>query len=186
MKKILFMLSLLVSSFSQAALIGIELDQDNYEVNDTISGQIIVSDVDETLGWFWTTLNYQAADLALVDWSFGTGFDNGETSAENLAGTLYLEEQTWSFDESLLASLQGNSFILASFSFKALTAGLISLSFDEAESGLLNFDFAPVTAQFSGTSFTVSDDSSTSVPEPASFLLFAGALALIRTQRKSN
>jgi len=186
MKKILLIISLMFSGFSQAALIELEFDKDNYEVNDTVYGQLVVSDFNETLGWFFTQLNYQSSHLELLDWQFGTGFDAGETKVVNLTNSLSLEEQTWSFDYSLLTSLQGSKFMLASFSFKALNAGLQSIDFDESNSFLQDFDFVDMTTQYAGASFVINDNSSTPVPAPATLLLFVSGLALIRTKRKDS
>jgi len=188
MKKIILMLSLMFSNLSQAALIEVELDKDNYEINEIVYGQLVVSDFAKTLGWFTAILNYDSANLELLDWQFGTGFGNGLTDDESNLNSLFLDESTlYDLDEGhLLASLQGDSFMLASFSFRALTAGLQSITFDKNNSRLEFFDYDPVSTQFTGASFNINDNSSTPVPAPATLLLFISGLALIRTKRKIN
>lgn len=186
MKKIILMLSLMFSSVSQATLIEIDFDQDSYGVNETAYGRLIVSDFDQVLGGFFAELIYQTAGLELVDWQFGAGFDHGTTDEENNTGSLYLAEYSWSFDDVFLADLQGTSFTLASFSFKALSVGQQFLTVNPGNSGLLNIDFDGITPQFSVGSFMVTDNPSTPVPTPASLILLISGLALlINTKRKT-
>ena len=145
MKKILLMLSLMFSCLSPAALIEIDFDQDSYGLNEIANGRLVVSDFDQALGGFFTEFNYQTAGLELHNWQFGAGFDQGATDEENNPGSLYLAEYSWSFDADYLANLQGTSFTLASFSFKALAVGQQSLTLNPANSGLLNIDFDDIS-----------------------------------------
>jgi len=186
MKNLLLILSLFISGFSQAGLIEIEFDQDNYQVNDTIYGQLIVSDFDETLGGFFAEMTYLPSNLSLIDWQFGSAFDFGSTYALSNAASLYLEEYTWSFDEGLLASLQGSRFMLASFSFTALTIGQQSIGFNRDSSGLLNFNFDDLTTSYQAGSFMVTAGNPTPVPAPATLLLFVSALILLSRNRKTK
>ncbi|MFT5757193.1 MAG: hypothetical protein ACI9LM_001922 [Alteromonadaceae bacterium] len=191
MKNLLLIAGLLImilhSTISQASIIkvDIELDKVSYQQDDIIYAQLVVRDFSQALGGFFSMLNFQSNNLSLLDWQFGAGFDDGLTYEKALTNSLYLEEYSWaSTDENTLKSFQGSQFTLASFSFKALTAGTHLLSFEQGSSGLLDFDFGDVVAQFSGTSILVADNTSTPVPEPKTLALFFGGLLLLQIKRK--
>lgn len=193
MKNLVITLTLCVaiifSNISNAALISIDFGgQTEYDISDTIQGQLVVSDFDNTLGAFFAEINFQSADLSFINWQFGNGFDDGFGSYQfddlnNVTGSLYLEDYSDFFaDINILNSNQGSSFILASFSFKALSAGQHDLSFNANKTGLLDFDNYDVSTQLSNASFNVSNQ--VSVPEPASMLIFISALALLLVNRQ--
>lgn len=193
MKNLLLTLTLCsamaLASISNAAVISIDFGgQTQYDINDTVYGQLIVSDFDDTLGAFFAELNYQPANLALLNWQFGNGFDDGLGSYQfddhdNLAGSLYLEDYSDLFaDINILNANQGSSFTLASFSFKALSSGQHDISLNAFNTGLLDFDNYDVNTQLSNASFNVSQD--VEVPEPASMLIFISALALLLVNRQ--
>lgn len=178
-----------LSNISNAAVISIDFGgQTQYDINDTIYGQLLVSNFDDTLGAFFAELNYQPINLALINWQFGNGFDDGFGSYQfnnhnHAVGTLNLEDYSdFSADVDILNANQGNEFILASFSFQALNTGQHTLSLNAQNTGLIDFDNNDVNAQFSNGSFNVSRQAH--VSEPTSMLIFIGALALLMVNRQ--
>jgi hypothetical protein len=176
MKKLLILLSVLLSTYSQAGIIEINFDKDNYLLGETIYGELVVRDFDQALGGFFAEITYQPNSLSLIDWDFGNGFDDGITFDEHKSASLYLEEYTLSFDESYIANLQGTNFTLASFSFSASELGEHFVNFNLMNSALLDFDFGDISPQFSGSSFNVTNNLPTPVPTPATLLLLASGL----------
>ena len=71
MKNLLFAITLLVSVSSNATIIELSFDQDSYGQNDVITGQLIASDLDYTLGGFASTIAFDDSQLALIGCSFG-------------------------------------------------------------------------------------------------------------------
>lgn len=189
MKKFILLLVALVAFNGHAALIEITLDDNNYQLNDTVNGQIIVTDFNDLLGGFSTELNYNPSALQLLDWQLGDGFDDGFGSyqySEHDAslGRLVLDDYADFFaDTSILSSNQGNEFVLASFSFSALSVGSQVLGLNALNSELINFDNDFVAARFNGVSFNV--NGATAVPTPASIILMVIGLVLMGTRRFS-
>jgi len=180
MKNLLFAITLLVSVSSNATIIELSFDQDSYGQNDVITGQLIASDLDYTLGGFASTIAFDDSQLALTGWSFGNGFDDGFGSYsygdDSVAGSLFFEDYADFFaDEFTIAANQGTSFVLASFTFTALTAGFNTVSL-LAGSEVLSLDNSMLdTLAGHSTSFEV-----TSVPVPMTSVLFASCLLLLR------
>lgn len=117
---------------SQAALIELAFDKDNYAADETITGQLIVSDMSYLLGGFASTISFDDSALSLINWTFGNGFDDGLGSYsfadDSTGGQLYLEDYADAFtDELTIITQQGIRFVLASFSFNALTSGTHSV-----------------------------------------------------------
>ena len=180
MKNLLIALSLLISVNSHATLIELSFDQDSYGQNDVITGQLIASDLSYTLGGFASTIAFDDSQLALTGFTFGNGFDDGLGSYsfgdDSIAGSLFLEDyaDAWA-DEMTIATNQGTSFVLASFTFTALSAGLNTVSL-LAGSEVVSFDNAMLdTLGAHSASFDV-----TAVPTPMTGVLFATCLLLMR------
>lgn len=179
MKNLLLIIAFIVSANSHATLIELSFDQAEYSMNDTITGQLIASDLSYSLGGFAGTIDFDSNELSLTDWAFGNGFDDGFGSwffgDDSIAGSLYLEDfADFSADEATLIANQGTGFVLASFSFKALTAGIHTVSYLQGFE-IVSLDNTQLDS-FSGRSatFNVSE-----VPEPMSMVLFASALGLV-------
>ncbi|MDO6444800.1 PEP-CTERM sorting domain-containing protein [Colwellia sp. 1_MG-2023] len=179
MKNILLIIALLFSVNSQATLIALSFDQTEYNNNETITGQLVASDLSYLLGGFAGTINFDPSQLALTGWSFGNGFDDGLGSYsavdDSVAGTLYLEDfADFYADEPTIIANQGASFVLASFTFNALSSGIQTVSLLQGLE-VVSFDNSQLES-FAGqsVSFNVSQ-----VPEPMSIVLLAAALVFL-------
>ncbi len=183
MKRIFLLLTLIASINAQATIIELNVDQAEYGINDTITGQLVASDLSYTLGAFWANISFDDSLLALTGWNFGNGFDDGFGSApfadDSIAGSLGLSDFAFfDADEATLIANQSSGFVLASFTFKALAAGSHSINLDPGM-GIESFD---------GTSYDSFDQQSASfnvsqVPEPMTSLLFASCLVLLARKR---
>ncbi|MDX3772768.1 MYXO-CTERM sorting domain-containing protein [Chromatiaceae bacterium AAb-1] len=184
MKAFIATLILLFSSCSQAALIRFEADKSQYYTGDTIKVNLIVSQFSSVLGGFFAELLHNPLQLALQNWQFGTGFDDGLGSMQDWGytaqGTLALSDYTFATDEAQL-SQQGDSFVLASFDFEALTAGNFWLDLNSNNSGLLSFDNDFVS--YTNAPLNISVLAPAQIPVPATAMLLLAGLALLRTRR---
>ncbi|GAA6203957.1 PEP-CTERM sorting domain-containing protein [Thalassotalea sp. SU-HH00458] len=184
MKKILLIIVLMFSVNSQATIIALKFDQTEYNNNDSMTGQLVASDLSYSLGGFAGTINFDPSQLALTGWSFGNGFDDGLGSYfaadDSVAGTLYLEDFADFFaDELTLVANQGTSFVLASFTFNALSSGLQTVSYLQGLE-VVSLDNSQLES-FAGqaVSFNVSQ-----VPEPMSIVLLAAALVFLTRRQE--
>ncbi|GLX76970.1 hypothetical protein tinsulaeT_03100 [Thalassotalea insulae] len=183
MKHLFLLLTFIVSISSQATIIALDFDQAEYDINDTITGQLVASDLSYTLGGFAGTISFDSSSLALTGWSFGNGFDDGFGSYsfadDSISGSLYLDDYADLFaDEAMLIANQGANFVLASFSFTALTAGAHTVNLDQGLE-VVSFDNLMLdTFDQQSASFQVSQ-----VPEPMTSLLFASCLVLLARKR---
>ncbi len=182
--KALFLIFVLIFSISShATLIELSFDQTEYNSTDTITGQLIASDLSYTLGGFAGTISFDDNQLALTGWSFGNGFDDGLGSyflADNsVAGNLYLEDFADLFaDEATIIANQGASFVLASFTFNALSAGTHTINLLQGLE-VVSFDSTMLdTFEQQSSSINVSK-----VPEPTSVILLASSLLLLIRKR---
>jgi len=181
MKYLMTVLGLVFSINANATLMTLSFDDTDYGVNDVITGQLIASNFTETLGGFDAEISFDDSVLALTGWSFGNGFDDGfgslQFADDMLPGSLLLSDFSFLFsDEMTLAANQGAEFVLASFTFTALSAGMHSVSLlDGAQ--IVSFDNTTLETMSAATaSFNV-----TEVPEPATgLLLLAGLAAFLR------
>lgn len=180
MKKLLLICTLLMSLPSQATLISLNFDKAVYQQGDVVTGQLIASDLSYTLGGFAGTIEFDHNLLPLTGWSSGNGFDDGFGdnfyADDSAAGMLFLENFADPLADSLVIEAnQGNSFILASFTFQADNLGMHTVNY---MSGFEIWDFSDTlldTFSQQSASFNV-----TSVPEPMTGLLFASCLLLLR------
>jgi len=188
MKKLIGMLVLFISFCSQATLITLTFDKAQYQQGELIQGQLIAHDLNDTLGGFAGEIAFDHNQLALETWQFGSGFDDGFGSYsfadDSISGRLSLEDYADFFaDEVVIASKQGTSFVLASFTFTALTLGVHSVSLLNGLE-LISFDNATIDS-FSqmSTNFSV-----VTVDEPHVGLLFALTLVAVffsRSRRRT-
>ena len=182
MKKLLLTLVLLTSFASNATLINLDLDKTNYLENEVVTAQLNLTSLDYFLGGFVAEVSYDFNALELINWSFGNGFNDGlghtPYADDSIAGLFYLEDFAYfDADEMVLQANQGTGFTLATLTFRALTAGPQILSvLDSMEVVSLDNNSIDRFNQFDAK-FNV-----TSVPEPASALLFLSSLLLLRTR----
>lgn len=182
MKNLLLTLVLLTSFASHATLISLDLDKTDYLENEVVIAQLAVSELDYFLSSFAAEIEYDSSALALLNWTFGYGFNDGlghtPYADDSIAGLFYLEDiADFGADEMTLQANQGAGFTLATLTFRALTAGPQILSIlDGMEVVSLDNNSIDQFNQFDAR-FNV-----TSVPEPASALLFLSSLLLLRTR----
>lgn len=183
MKAMLLTIVLFFSSFSHAALVQLHSERSVYQLGETITVTLKISDFSETLGGFTAEMLYPKTLLTLLGWQFGTGFDDGlgdypfdDHDAD--AGVIFLSNYAdiWA-DESVLASKQGNSFVLATFSLLASSVGELWLGLTPAELSVLSFDNQFIDVTGSGLALTINP---TQVPAPAALLLILSGLLLMR------
>ncbi|MDP5141169.1 PEP-CTERM sorting domain-containing protein [Rheinheimera baltica] len=186
MKSMLFALCLLFTGASHAALIQLNADRSDYQVGDIITVTLSMSDLTETMGGFWAEVLYPTSAVSLLNWQFGSGFDDGFGSYQfdehnALVGALFLSDYADLFaDEMILATQQGRSFELATFSFLAGQVGDVLISLNFMNFGAVNFanDFVDVSATDLNLTITAAQ-----VPAPASALLMLAGLGLLYRRR---
>lgn len=183
MKQLLLLITLVISMSSQATLIELSFDQNQYNENDVITGQLVASDLSYTLGGFAGEIQFDTTSLLLTGWNFSDGFDDGLGSYpyadDSNPGFLYLEDYADPFaDENTIIANQGTRFVLASFTFSALSAGIHTISLLPGME-VVSFDNSAI-ASFSQIDASISVNK---VPEPTTMLLLASSLLLIRLKR---
>lgn len=186
-KKLLCAALLFASQQSVAGLIAIELDNTAYQVNETVTANIVISEFDQPLSGAFAELLFDSANLSLIDFSFGGAFDDGlgsyQYADDSNAGVFYLEDfADISADFSILASLQNDSFVFATIEFQALKAGIHTLNFGDFDTGLFDLEDNSVQASFSPASINVTSGV-TEVPAPATLALFVLGLLGLATRR---
>jgi len=189
LKKILgaTMLCLSLGHQAQAGVIQIDTDKSSYQTGELITATLRASALNDVLTGFFLALQYQPGPLALQNFSFGGGLDDGFGSyqfSDHSSGRLALEEYAdWAATLATLAAKQHGSFILATLQFKASGSGLFSLKLDPSYLGLLTAGGDLQSADWTGSSFSVTDN--TTVPAPAPLLLMCGALLLLLRPRRA-
>jgi len=197
MKKIISILAALVLSFStQATLISIELDNTGYSVGDTLTAQVIISDIEDDLSGFQKlladftfTLGYSSSVTSFSSVLFGNKLDvdffslipSDQYFDDSVMNELTVSEFSYadSFD---LATAQNsfNSFVLATLSFNVISAGNNYFSINSMTLGDdFSDSFASINLEKS-IEFTV-----TEVPEPASIFLVLMGLSFLVARKKS-
>lgn len=175
-----------LSNTAQAGVIQIETNKSSYQSGELITATLKASTFADTLTGFFLALQFQPGQLALQNFSFGNGFDDGLGSyqfSDHTSGRLALEEYAdWAAVLATLAAQQQGSFVLATLQFKALGTGQFGLELDPAYLGVLTASGDLMTPVGSGARFEVND--SAAVPAPASLLLMCGALQLLVRPRR--
>lgn len=174
-------------STAHAGVIQIETNKSSYQSGELITATLKASAFSDVLTGFFLALQYQPGQLSLQNFSFGVGLDDGLGSyqfSDQSSGRLALEEYAdWAAALATLAAQQHGSFILATLQFKASGSGLFSLNLDPSYLGFLTAGGDLQGADWSGSSFSVSDNAT--VPAPAPWLLLCGALLLLVRPRRT-
>jgi len=187
MKTMITIMTLFMAFSTRGALLTIELDKSDYQINEAIQGSLIISGSTELLGGAWGQLDYNSNALSIQSWSYGIGFDDGLGSypwSDHLLadGALYLSDYAdMAADTSILAANQGSEFVFAQFTATGLVQGMMSLSLSDF--GLVDFDNDFITVDSMPVSFSVS---ATQVPEPMPLALMAVSLVLAVRGRKAK
>lgn len=132
--------ALFFAAQSEATVINIQLDKNQYEVGDTVKAELWLSDIQDLVTGFDASLLFNSKLLQLQNVSFGNSLslpavssdrdffaDNGELMLWELFFGFSTEDMT-----DLAALQQGSSFRLASISFTALKNGLAKLQLGSA------------------------------------------------------
>lgn len=187
--------ALLFSLQSQATVINVQLDQSQYEVGDTVTAELWLSDIQDLVTGFDASLLFNTQLLQLQNVSFGdflsiaaVGSDQG---SQLNGGQLDLWELYFGFSTEDMADLRavqpGNNFRLASISFKALKNGLSGLQL-----GFAQVIYEPVgdmpyfdLAVHSDQALVQIGDQATAVSAPATvWLLLPALLLMLRLRRR--
>jgi hypothetical protein len=141
LKQLFAAAALLLSLQSQATVITVELDKNQYEVGDTVTAQLWLSDIQTLVTSFNTSLLFNDQLLQLQSVLFGEFLSlpavNSDQGTQQTAGQLDLWEMFFGFStediDELRAVQPGNKFLLANISFTALKNGLSELSLRNSE-----------------------------------------------------
>ncbi|MCT6698492.1 cohesin domain-containing protein [Rheinheimera sp. 4Y26] len=185
--------ALFFAAQSQATVINIQLDKNQYEVGDTVKAELWLSDIQDLVTGFDASLLFNSNLLQLQNVSFGdflsipaVGSDR-DFFADN--GELTLWELFFGFsteDLTDLAAVQpGSNFRLASISFTALKNGLAKLQLGsasvvyEASSPYIDMEVRSELAQ------AQIGDQTTAVSAPATaWLMLPALLLMLRLRRR--
>jgi len=180
-------LALSMSVASNATLLSVELDgSGSYEVGDTITANIIISDIEQifgvnnVVGSFEFSLLFDDALMSFDSGIFGSGLDvvpldPSEQDITVFGNEIMISELSYGFFDEL-ETAQSDEFLLSSISFIASAAGNAGLSLDNI---LLSDDigspssFNSIDSQ--GASLNISADPQ-AIPEPSMLWLFGGCL----------
>tara|TARA_R110002167_G_scaffold360404_2_gene578041 strand:+ start:895 stop:1452 length:558 start_codon:yes stop_codon:yes gene_type:complete len=170
---------LLFSFGANATLLSINTDQSSYKVGDTIVAQVSLSELDSALRLFQFDFNFTSNIMSFMDMSFGSSFGQGidsDQTALDSANSVYVEEYSYLADNELSA-LQPSQFILATLRFKAQAIGDTIFSVSADWFGDVSNQGVLVTYQIDN--FSITNDPSHPVPEPASLLILLSGILVI-------
>lgn len=171
--------ALLATAPAHAAILTLKSSPATVEVGDTFAVDIEVSDlgVGTALGVFDVDVSFDESLVTLSGASFGTGLDVLGLGSLQFAtpgvSSVNLFELSLDLADDLLA-LQPASFVLASLSFTAASAGSSAIGLSVNSIGDANGD--PLDASIVGALVTITGEST--VPEPSSMALVLAALAM--------
>jgi len=188
MKKLTLLLTMLFTSLSsQATLLSIDLNQDSYQVGDTLTADIVISDIEDysdasqrLLASFEFDLSWNDTLIEYSSFTFGdklnVGFLGSDQDSDVMSNSLGLTEISYDFFGSdLFAAQDGlSSFVLASIDFKVIGDDI----------GVLRLSRVLLGDVYGISLPNITVESPVDVPEPASILLILMALTLLIKQRK--
>jgi hypothetical protein len=196
MKKIILLIAALVMSMSvNATLITVELNDNDFNVGDLLTAQLVISDIEldnigfqKLLASFDISTLFDDSLLSFSSVSFGNKLDvdpfiiSDQFSDNSQTGIVKVVEISYAFFDDLFAAQDGLSrFVLARINFNVLASGTGAIELSAIDLGDdLAGAFTNVSAQ--GASFQVAN--STNVPEPATIVLVLFGLAFL--VRKNN
>ena len=175
-----------VSTVSQALMIDITPNFQSVFVGESVSVDIVASDVSNAggLGDFDFDLSFDDSILNFDSVTFGTGLGFGLQDSSALGGSLNINEVSFESEAYLLAN-QADSFILATINFTASAIGLSDVAFDSiwalGDAGGNAID--PFNT--SNASIEVLQRSA-SVPEPSALALLSLGLGLMVLRHRKS
>lgn len=199
MKKLTLLLTMLFTSVSsQATLLSIDLNQDSYQVGDTLTADVVISDIEEDsvgitklLADFAFNFSWESSLLEYSSVNFGSMldvdlfFESHKLVSDN-TGNVRIGELSLAFSDDLFFAQDGlSSFILASINFNVIADGTDTLELADIELGD-DFGNAFTNVTTNDKAYSVTSGNPVDVPEPASIVLILMALALLIKQRKVN
>ena len=190
MKKFLILLTLWCATITaNASLITIDIEDKVYGVDDTLTANIYISDLNNGFQQLISEFSFNLVSpdslLTFQQATFGTLLDvdmftfiPSDTVVDNSAmNNLFISEFSFADSFDLFAAQDGLSrFLLASIDFKVADLGLAEFTWGDVRvvDELANA-YSNVTAQ--GTNVRLG--SQVSVPEPSSIAIFALAIVLL-------
>ena len=180
MKKFIALFTLLFSLQSQAALLTVKLDTDQFKVGDAVIADIWISELTEPLAAFDLALLFDSNIFQFNQLVFGdklTVFAPTIQDQSVSGNLLSLSELNWDAYDYELAALQGTEFKLANIRFTAIGGGIFNLTLD---SFLLT---AASGFEFDASLIKVTNAQGNVVPAPATALLLLPGLWFLARRR---
>jgi len=195
MKKLLILLSFWCAAITaNAALITIDVEDKNYGINDTLTANIIISELEDNLGIpalvseFTFKFNFEESLLDFGQVSFGDKlnidalFPSDRIDTYSVGLPFIISEASYAFDLDTV-QLGLSSFLLASIEFTVKGSGLARFSLEDAD--VLEFGFSHDSIATQETSARLGNQ--VAVPEPSTIAIFALALLmLVNITRKAK
>ncbi|MEW6993749.1 hypothetical protein AADZ84_05710 [Colwelliaceae bacterium MEBiC 14330] len=191
MNKIILLLTALMISFSsQATLLSIELNQENYQIGDVLQADLVISDIEaDSFGFQKLLASFEFNllwDNALVEYastSFGNKLDvdpfgPSDQFLDVQSTSLLLSEISYAWSNDLFFAQDGlTSFVLASVNFNVTGTGSGTLVISNAA---LGDDFGGAfNLSSNDKAFVVDSGLAVGVPEPSIVVLLAMVLLLL-------
>ena len=201
MKKLIVLLTTFVISLNaHATLLSVELNQNDYQVGDVLTADIVISDIEEDafgfqklLASFDLALSWDNAMINYTSASFGSKLDvdpdpmfASDQFTLAMTDSISLSEVSFAFSDDLFFAQDGlDSFILASINFNVIGSGNSNLSFDSFDLGD-DFGDSFTMATSMDKSYSVMNNNSVNVPEPSALALMLIALLMLTRQVRAR
>ena len=187
------LLSVMFASSVNATLFSIELDQTDFNVGQTLTANLVVSDIEkDSIGFtsliadFELDLMFDNSLLSFDSLSFGEklgdGLDSLQLDNVTASGILNIFELSYLLYDELLVLQDGISkFTLASINFDIINVGSGLFSLNNIAAGN-DIGTALTDIQSNSTSF-ITTSGTTAIPEPTSIALILVGLMLVQVRR---
>lgn len=187
------LLSVMFASSVNATLFSIELDQTDFNVGQTLTANLVVSDIEkDSIGFtsliadFELDLMFDNSLLSFDSLSFGEklgdGLDSLQLDNVTASGILNIFELSYLLYDELLVLQDGISkFTLASINFDIINVGSGLFSLNNIAAGN-DIGTALTDIQSNSTSF-ITTSGTTAIPEPTSVALILVGLMLVQVRR---
>ena len=187
------LLSVMFASSVNATLFSIELDQTDFNVGQTLTANLVVSDIEkDSIGFtsliadFELDLMFDNSLLSFDSLSFGEklgdGLDSLQLDNVTASGILNIFELSYLLYDELLVLQDGISkFTLASINFDIINVGSGLFSLNNIATGN-DIGTALTDIQSNSTSF-ITTSGTTAIPEPTSVALILVGLMLVQVRR---